>query len=231
MAKRRRNRRKSHSKTKSNNKKVEKNKNGNGSSSKPEQSNEDNGLYGERTGSSDEDRTRARRRKQDLNFIIFLVIITIIFGAGFYYYFIYDEPGENGTNGVENDINGNVDGDTENNEIVWELFDNGLELAESQNKPIMIDFYYDDCYWCQELDKNTYTDQRVIDKSKEFVNIKVDLYEKVAYDGNQLTNQYQVTGFPTIVFLYPNGNEIKRIEGYLDPGPFLEDMDYVLSIT
>ena len=85
------------------------------------------------------------------------------------------------------------------------------------------------CVYCEELEKNTYSDTRVIEKAKSFVCVKVDAYEQKEYDGGELTERYNVDGFPTIVFLNSNGNEINRIEGYANPGPFLEDMDYALT--
>ena len=175
-------------------------------------------------------RFKERRRRQDLIFTVFIIILTICMTAGYYFYYIIGDSGSSNEN-QEDDNYGNSGPSTNHggDEIEWVLYDEGLEAAKNQNKPVMVDFYFDGCVWCDELEKNTYSDTRVIQKAKSFVCVKVDAYEQNEYDGGELTEQYNVDGFPTIVFLNPNGNEIKRIEGYAAPGPFLEDMDYALA--
>jgi thiol:disulfide interchange protein DsbD len=177
---------------------------------------------------------KARQRKHDILFVIFIVIL----GAGMFSgYFLYNNVWDTGAddnddlygdinvqNGAPNDV-----AEPDEEIIKWNTYDAGLQLAAAQNKPVLIDFYYDTCYYCIELDKNTYTDSRVIEQFKNFVPIKVDLYEEKAYDGQALVNQYGVTGYPTIVFQDVSGTQIHRIIGYKGPGPFLEDMEFALK--
>jgi len=60
----------------------------------------------------------------------------------------------------------------------------------------------------------------VIDFSKESVFIKVNAKEDTA-----AARQYGIAGFPTVVLLNPQGEEIDRIFGYLGPDPFLQQID------
>ena len=194
--------------------------------------------YDERPVPSSRDAFKAHQRKQDILFVIFIVLLGTGMLGGYFLYYNYWRTGvddsESDYDGSYDDLNGpNVvpnDQTGSNDDIIkWHLYDAGLQLAAAQDKPVLIDFYYDACYYCQELEKNTYTDPRVIEKFNNFISIKVDLYEEEAYDGQELVNQYGITGYPTIVFLDNSGTEIHRIDGYVGPGPFLEDMQYALK--
>ncbi len=86
----------------------------------------------------------------------------------------------------------------------------------------MIDLYTDSCGYCKLMDEDTYSDQRVIEEADRFISIKVD--------GNQrqdLLSEYEITGFPTAVFLNKNGAEANRVVGYKGPGEFLAEMKNV----
>jgi len=103
-------------------------------------------------------------------------------------------------------------------------FDNGLEQAKEQDKPIMIDFYSKSCSWCDVLDKKTYTDEEVNSLAEKFICVKIDVYKN-----RQVTNKYKIQGLPTIVFLNSEGEEIERIVGYRGPSAFVEIMSKILS--
>ena len=103
-------------------------------------------------------------------------------------------------------------------------FDNGLEQAKEQDKPIMIDFYGESCSWCDVLDKKTYTDEEVNSLAEKFICVKIDVYKN-----RQVTNKYKIQGLPTIVFLNSEGEEMERIVGYRGPSAFVEIMRKVLS--
>ncbi len=95
-------------------------------------------------------------------------------------------------------------------------------LSKSSGQIILLDFETEWCGWCKKLDQNTYTDTDVINfANKHIISMKVDA-EKGA--GIELAKKYNVTGYPTIVFINNNGEEIDRIVGYKDPIPFLKEL-------
>jgi thiol:disulfide interchange protein DsbD len=109
--------------------------------------------------------------------------------------------------------------------MIWEPYaPEKLAAAKTAGQPVVIDFYADWCIPCVELDKKTFTDVQVIDATKNFVRLKVDLTSFDSPESEQLRKHYNIAGVPTIVFLNGNGQEVKsaRVIGYLPPAQFLE---------
>lgn len=100
-------------------------------------------------------------------------------------------------------------------------------VTKSNDKPTMIDFYADWCAQCKELDKYTYVDPKVIDLSKKFNNIKVDLTK----ENKEITDRYKILGLPVVAFIDKNGKEILslRITGFLKPEEFTKLMEKALK--
>ena len=113
------------------------------------------------------------------------------------------------------------------NQIAWQGYTAAeLEWAKESNKPVIIDFYADWCIPCKELDKFTFGDERVIQRSKQFVTIKADLTRFQSEETNNLRTKYRIKGVPTIVFLNKNGREIEnlRLTGFEEVDQFIERM-------
>jgi thiol:disulfide interchange protein DsbD len=108
--------------------------------------------------------------------------------------------------------------------VSWDDFETAMNISLGQGKPAMVDFYTDWCSWCKELDKNTYPDARVINRSEQFVCAKVDGDARP-----DLTAKYNVKSYPTVIFFNPDGTERHRVVGYKGPDEFLKDMDHALG--
>ena len=79
------------------------------------------------------------------------------------------------------------------------------------------------------LDASTFTDQDIINISKEkLIPIKINAETD---EGMDLFNQLQGTAYPMIVFLDKNNNEIDRFYGYLPPYEFLLKINNALNNT
>jgi thiol:disulfide interchange protein len=109
-------------------------------------------------------------------------------------------------------------------QIQWkDNLEKGLAQAKKENKPALIDFYADWCGWCERLDKDTYTDPKVIELSKRFVMIKVN-----TEDARRAAIKYGVRSLPTIVITDSGGREIGRVTGYRPASSFLNEMQVAL---
>jgi thiol:disulfide interchange protein DsbD len=115
-------------------------------------------------------------------------------------------------------------------EVAWKNFASVEQIETSvktDKKPIMIDFYADWCAQCKELDKYTYTDEKVVELSKNINNIKIDLTK----ENSDITNKYGIKGLPVVIFMKPNGEEIKelRVTGFLKPEEFSKRIEKLLN--
>ena len=106
--------------------------------------------------------------------------------------------------------------------VTWEKYD--AQKIAAANKPVVIDFYADWCLPCKELDHKTFTDPAVVEELDRFIRLKADLTVAEDATTKALTQQYQILGVPTIIFIGANGKERTdlRLTGFEPPAKFLE---------
>ncbi len=104
-------------------------------------------------------------------------------------------------------------------------FKEACAAAKRHKKVVLIDFYTTWCGPCKRMDKTTWKDKKVIAWMKEkTIALKVDAEADV-----ELAKKYDIEGYPTIVFIKPDGTEIDRLVGGRDADGFLEDANAALS--
>lgn len=114
--------------------------------------------------------------------------------------------------------------------IDWVHYDGeDLNNLIADGKPVFFDFYADWCAPCLEMDRKTYIDNEVVDLAANFRMIKVDCTapdEKT----QQLMEQFQVTGMPTLIFLDPFGAELPNLRevGYVSANRLANYMSQVM---
>ena len=89
-------------------------------------------------------------------------------------------------------------------EINWYSWEEGLKLAKSSKKLILLDIYADWCHWCNVMENTTYRNKEVIKLiNKYYIPIRVnsELYPEINLKYNQ-------GGLPSTVILDWNGNII-----------------------
>ncbi|HWF43383.1 MAG TPA: thioredoxin fold domain-containing protein [Candidatus Kapabacteria bacterium] len=102
-------------------------------------------------------------------------------------------------------------------------FAEAKKLAGKEHKQVMVDFYTTWCSWCKVLDRKTYTDEHVTQiTDAKFISVKIDAEKG---EGIALAKQYQVNGYPTVVFFSPTGKEIDRVVGYEDADKFARSLN------
>lgn len=117
---------------------------------------------------------------------------------------------------------------TQKNSVEWEMYSEKSVENISNKKGILIDFYADWCIPCKELDALTFSDQRVIDLSKEFATFKADMTKSVSPEVELLRNKYSIIGVPTVLILSTDGSELHRITGFVNADEFYKILSDVL---
>lgn len=111
------------------------------------------------------------------------------------------------------------------NSIQWNKFDLSIyENTVNEGDPIIIDFYADWCIPCKELDKQTFSDKRVIELSKKFVMIKADMTKTLSEETVKIANKFNIVGMPTVLIIDSKGNELERLTGFVNADEFIKIM-------
>ena len=105
--------------------------------------------------------------------------------------------------------------------VHWTDFGNGLALAESEGKPLIVTFVASWCGYCQKMDRTTWTEPQVIAKLAGLVAVRVDVDETAprnGYAGADLASRYGIRGTPALMLIDAAGRALARADGYRD-GP------------
>ncbi len=92
--------------------------------------------------------------------------------------------------------------------INWQPYSEAaIDQAKISGHPVVIDFFADWCIPCKELHRFSFSDQRVIQLSKDLVMLKADVTRGSSPEVKSLLKRYSIRGVPTIVFIGSDGLE------------------------
>src|SRR6188472_2721840 len=75
---------------------------------------------------------------------------------------------------------------TEDGPVKWLTFEQAVEKAKTEKRPIFIDVYTDWCGWCKVMDKNTFSDPQVsklLNEKFYAVKFNAEQHEDVVFQG------------------------------------------------
>ncbi len=102
-------------------------------------------------------------------------------------------------------------------------YEGALKAAKKDNKPVLLYFFTQSCYYCRLMDSKTLADKEIdATLKKDFVYLRVDLDKST-----DLQKLYQITGTPTSWFLESSGNRVGAIPGYVDAKTYRRILEYV----
>ncbi len=85
-------------------------------------------------------------------------------------------------------------------------------LSNRTDRRILAVFTSDHCGWCRVLEKRTFTDREVVELSKQFVCVALDVGEK---DNARLVDQYRIDTIPRSFVLTAPGQVVSKLTGYV----------------
>jgi thioredoxin 1 len=95
------------------------------------------------------------------------------------------------------------------NTSTWEQV---LAIAKKENKPIFLDVSASWCGYCKRMKADVYTDVEVANYyNSNFINVSVDAE---IGEGIDLKKKYGVKGYPTHIFINPDGSVAIQSAGF-----------------
>src|SRR5262249_2976427 len=97
--------------------------------------------------------------------------------------------------------------------------------ASEQNRPILIDFGTENCFWCKKLDASTFRDPSVASVLNDrFVPLRID-----ATRDAPLAEALRVQSYPTIVLASADGKILDVQEGFVEAPQLLQKLNKALG--
>jgi thioredoxin-related protein len=120
-------------------------------------------------------------------------------------------------------------------EVGWLNWNQGVSEAALTGRPILVDVYTDWCGWCRRMDRDVYSRDDVREYlAGHFITVKLNAealdegrYQERNYTSRALAQQFRVSGYPTTVFLRPNGEHLVNVPGYVPANRFVLMLRYI----
>ena len=107
-------------------------------------------------------------------------------------------------------------------ELQWlESEDAAIAQANSEHRPIIVDFGAAWCGACNELATHTFADSSVRAEAGRFVAVRVDATDEDNEQVARIKDKYHVVGLPTVVVLDSSGAEKLRFNEFVPADRFL----------
>jgi thiol:disulfide interchange protein DsbD len=107
--------------------------------------------------------------------------------------------------------------------IAWlEDYQHARALAQREHKPLIVDFGASWCGACEELDRDTFSDRRVVAAVREFIAVRIDLSPgKDSPEKRAVLRGYSERGLPLVVIHDREGKERHRVKRFVPPEDLL----------
>lgn len=109
-------------------------------------------------------------------------------------------------------------------EIAWvQDLDQAIQLAKTNNKPLMIHFYGDHCPPCRMLEAKAFRNRELV----SVLNDNVIAVKVNADKQRDVAQRYQVNRWPTDVYVFPDGRVLERGVSNQDPQAYARTVERV----
>jgi thioredoxin-related protein len=123
-------------------------------------------------------------------------------------------------------------------EIQWMKFEEAIAANAKSPKMILVDVYTDWCGWCKKMDKETFTDPKVVEYiNSKFYAVKMnaeDTQRSFDFMGKKYTEAemalaMRVRSYPNFVIIEPKLQNIAQLPGYRQPTEFLAGLNELIE--
>jgi thioredoxin-related protein len=123
-------------------------------------------------------------------------------------------------------------------QIKWLKFEEAIAANAKNPKMLLVDVYTDWCGWCKKMDKETFTDPKVIAHiNSNFYAVKMnaeDTKRKFDFMGKEYTEAtmaaaMRVRSYPNFVIIEPKLQNIAQLPGYRQPEAFLAGLNELVE--
>jgi thiol:disulfide interchange protein DsbD len=113
---------------------------------------------------------------------------------------------------------------------VASVADLDARISAAAGRPVMLDFYADWCISCKEMERFTFSDERVKTRFRDMVLLQADVTANSA-EHAALLKRFRLFGPPGIVFFDRGGREIQglRVIGFQNADRFAQVLDQAMS--
>ena len=115
-------------------------------------------------------------------------------------------------------------------EIAWHHgdLDSAFAAARAEGKPVLLYWGADWCPPCSRLKATVFRRPEFVDRTRLFVAVSLDGDEPGA---QRLGEQFDVFGYPTVIVLSPDREEITRIATFMEMEQYVHALDVALAAT
>ena len=115
-------------------------------------------------------------------------------------------------------------------EIAWHIgdVDSAFAVARAAGKPVLLYWGADWCPPCSRLKATVFRHPEFVDRTRLFVAVNLDGDEPGA---QRLGEQFDVSGYPTVIVLSPDREEITRISIFMEMEQYVHALDVALAAT
>jgi thiol:disulfide interchange protein len=103
-------------------------------------------------------------------------------------------------------------------------FTEAQSVAAAEDRPIVVYFWTTWCTYCEDYNREVYSDPSVQSDLDDFVNVAVNL-DSDAPAASRLQRRYEVNYPPQHVIVTPDGEVLVRINGYAGTADFRSYLD------
>jgi len=98
--------------------------------------------------------------------------------------------------------------------VPWMSWSNDVfTMATTQKKLVLLDLEAVWCHWCHVMDEETYGNTEVANLIKNnFIAVRVDQDARP-----DISLRYENFGWPATVIFSPEGKELKKLKGFIEP--------------